>query len=180
MPPPKVPIHSRPSLSSANEVMLRSVKPSSLLARDSGRTTRCADSTWRGRRTWCRSTASRRGPRTARRCSRRAASALRAGRGDSSRKFRWRRRTRPEPWIRPTHSRPWLSMSSDCTRLSGRRGGAAWRLRDTRASDRCADRNGRGRRRCPPRPCRRPIRSARARAAAGRAGASSGGQRDAR
>ena len=33
MPLPKVPIHRRPSLSSANEVMLRSVKPSSALAR---------------------------------------------------------------------------------------------------------------------------------------------------
>ena len=33
MPLPKVPIHRRPSLSSANEVMLRSVNPSSALAR---------------------------------------------------------------------------------------------------------------------------------------------------
>jgi hypothetical protein len=33
MPLPKVPIHNRPSLSSANEVMLRSVNPSSALAR---------------------------------------------------------------------------------------------------------------------------------------------------
>ncbi len=68
-------------------------------------------------------------------------------------------------------------MSSDCTRLSGRprccRASAG--IGDRRASDRCADRSGRGRHPCPPTPCRRGIRSARARAAAGPCGASSGG-----
>ena len=119
MPLPKVPIHSRPSLSSANEVMLRSVKPSSALAREVAERpgARIPLGEAAGLGAYPQRAAAVLEQRDDVVVGQRTRFRLR--RGDSWRTFRWPDRTTTGRRSCPTHRRPWLSMSSDCTRLSG-------------------------------------------------------------